>query len=78
METAAMRDLFGRETKQGVEAGRPSGRAGFNPSIRVENKLRELPSEVGKRLIGVGHAVDVFAFGDRGPFAFERGQQFLG
>ena len=37
-----------------------------------------LPGEVGKSLIGVGHAVDVFALGVGRTFALVRGEQFFG
>jgi len=37
-----------------------------------------LPPEVGKRLVGIGHAVDVFSAGHRGTFAFESGDQLVG
>src|SRR5262249_6283818 len=37
-----------------------------------------LPREVGEGLIGVGHAVDVLAFGEGGPFLVVRGRKLLG
>ncbi len=48
------------------------------PAPGVAGRDVGLPGEVGEGLVGVGHFVDVFAFGDGGTFAVVGGDQLVG
>src|SRR5262249_21356297 len=84
----AMRSLVGARRPDNrirphysAENGRAEQRRVGKPKFSTRRKMfaeMSLPGEVGERLVGVGHAMHVFAAGHCHAFSLIRGHQLFG